>query len=188
MENSTQNAKNQVKENFNDSKAKEIETKVTETTTSAHIKFKDLASTEIDISCTLTLPSSFSQLLDSFKGSDTIVKFLFNRQETCTFLKLKMGIQNITKHTFALTHLAQIKTVYPLAYLFKQEKMFIDFKNDFHLTIQPNLDGKIQIFFSFFNYQNKLTLNSNRIRIKRGKRYQRVHAKCFVESFEHIQI
>jgi chromatin licensing and DNA replication factor 1 len=109
----------------------------------AHIKFKDLASADMDISCTLTLPSSYSQLLDSFKGSDTIVKFLYNRQEVCTFLKLKMGIQNITKHTFGLNHLAQIKTVYPMAYLFKQEKMFIDFKNDFHLTVYPNLDGKL---------------------------------------------
>jgi len=108
--------------------------------TPAHIKFKDLASADIDISCTLTLPSSYSNLLDAFKGSDTIVKFLYNRQEICTFLKLKMGIQNITKHTFSLSHLAQIKSVYPLAYLFKQEKMFIDFKNDYHLTIYPNLD------------------------------------------------
>ncbi len=114
--------------------------------TPAHIKFKDLASADIDISCTLTLPSSYSNLLDAFKGSDTIVKFLYNRQEICTFLKLKMGIQNITKHTFSLSHLAQIKSVYPLAYLFKQEKMFIDFKNDYHLTIYPNLDGLFKLF------------------------------------------
>ena len=118
--------------------------------TPAHIKFKDLASADIDISCTLTLPSSYSNLLDAFKGSDTIIKFLYNRQEICTFLKLKMGIQNITKHTFSLSHLAQIKSVYPVAYLFKQEKMFIDFKNDYHLTIYPNLDGKFTLDVIFF--------------------------------------
>jgi len=103
-------------------------------------KHKNLASADIDIKCTLTLPCAYARVLDAFKGSDTIVKFLTNRQETCTFLKLKLGIQNITKHTFTLKHLAQVKTVYPLAYYYKQEKMFIDFKNDYHLTIHPNLD------------------------------------------------
>lgn len=103
-------------------------------------KFKDLASSDIDIKCTLTLPVSYSRILDAFKGSDSIVKFLTNRQETCTFLKLKLGIQNITKHNFTLKHLGQIKTTFPLAYRYKQEKMFIDFKNDYHLTIHPNLD------------------------------------------------
>lgn len=103
-------------------------------------KFKDLASADIDIKCTLTLPCTYSRLLDSFKGSDSIVKFLTNRQEICTFLKLKLGIQNITKHTFTQKNLGQIKTVYPTAYVYKQEKMFIDFKNDYHLTVRPNLD------------------------------------------------
>ncbi len=113
---------------------------VEESPIAAFEKYKDLASSDIDIKCTLTLPISYARILESFKGSDTIIKFLNNRQETCTFLKLKLGIQNITKHTFLLKHLAQMKTVYPLAYYFKQEKMFIDFKNDYHLTISPNLD------------------------------------------------
>lgn len=108
--------------------------------TAAFNKYKDLASKDIDIKCTLTLPTSYARILDFFKGSDTIVKFLTNRQETCTFLKLKLGIQNITKHTFTQGHLGQIKTVYPDAYVYKQEKMFIDFKNDYHLTIHPNLE------------------------------------------------
>jgi chromatin licensing and DNA replication factor 1 len=113
--------------------------------TAAFEKYRDLASSDIDIKCTLTLPISYARILESFKGSDTIIKFLNNRQETCTFLKLKLGIQNITKHTFLLKHLAQIKTVYPLAYYYKQEKMFIDFKNDYHLTICPNLDEVTQL-------------------------------------------
>lgn len=103
-------------------------------------KFKDLASSDIDIKCTLTLPTSYARILNTFKGCDSILKFLKNRQETCTFLKLKLGVQNITKHTLTLKQLGQIKTAYPLAYYYKQEKMFIDFKNDYHLTIHPNLD------------------------------------------------
>ena len=30
--------------------------------------------------------------------------------------------------------------MYPEAYIFKQEKLFIDFRNDYHLTIAPNMD------------------------------------------------
>lgn len=127
-------------ENVENTKPAEPETTPSTTTVSAFVKYKDLASKDIDIKCTLTLPSSYSKLLDAFKGSDSIIKFLNNRQETCTFLKLKLGIQNITKHTFTLKSLSQLKTVYPLAYIYKQEKMFIDFKNDYHLTIAPNLD------------------------------------------------
>ena len=139
-------------QNFNDNliavqekikKAEEVAPVIEETpAASAFNKFKDLASADINIKCTLTLPVSYARILDSFKGSDSIVKFLTNRQEVCTFLKLKLGIQNITKHTFTQKHLGQIKTVYPNAYHFKQEQMFIDFKNDYHLTIRPNLDGK----------------------------------------------
>ncbi len=41
---------------------------------------------------------------------------------------------------FAQNQLGQIKTVYPTAYNFKQEKLYIDFKNDYHLTIEPNFE------------------------------------------------
>ena len=121
-------------------KIEEPKPTVEDTKVPAYLKFQDLASKEIDQTCTLTLPKHYSLLLDSFKGSDTIVKFLFNRNEVCTFLKLRMGIQNITKHTFTLKNLGQLKNVYPEAYVYKQEKLFIDFKNDFHLIIAPNLD------------------------------------------------
>lgn len=119
----------------------------------SHQKFKDLASEQVDLSSTLTLPKSYSLLLDTFKGSDTIVKFLHNRDEVCTFLKLKMGIQNITKQTFAHKNLSQIKTVYPEAYLLRYEKIFIDFKNDYHLIVSPNMDGTRFFLFAFnLNY------------------------------------
>jgi len=121
-------------------KVKQAEPNETPKELPAFQKFADLASPKIDVTCTLTLPKHYSLLLDSFKGSDTIVKFLFNRHEPCTFLKLKSGIQNITKHTFLTKHLAQIKTVYDEAYNFKQQKMFVDFKNDYHLIVEPNLN------------------------------------------------
>lgn len=106
----------------------------------AYLKFQELAAVDIDHTSTLTLPKTYSLLLDAFKGSDTIIKFLFNRNEVCTFLKLRMSIPNITKHTFELKHLGQIRHVYEEAYVYKQEKLFIDFKNDFHLIIAPNMD------------------------------------------------
>jgi chromatin licensing and DNA replication factor 1 len=108
----------------------------------AYITMKNLADEKLDLTSTLTLPQKYARLLEFFKGSDSIEKMLFNRDEICTFLKLKMGIQNITKHTFTIQHLAQIKTVYPEAYKYRQEKLFIDFKNDYHLIISPNMDGK----------------------------------------------
>ena len=100
-----------------------------------YLKYKDLAYNQTTtFNIKLPLPKAYSLLFDAFKASDTIVKLLFNRGEICTFQKLKKGIENITKHTFSLNHLSQIKTVYPQAYLIKQEKLFIGFKNDYHLT------------------------------------------------------
>ena len=114
------------------------------TTTSIELpafeKLKSLADPE---TTALSLPKSYSMLFDCFKGSDAIIKFLFDRDEVCTFLKLKMGIQNITKRTFTHKQLGQIKAVYPQSYLFKYEKLFIDFKNDYHFIISPNLQGSL---------------------------------------------
>ena len=123
-----------------ETKVAEKAAEITQPEMPAYLKFKDLADEKLDMTSTLTLPKAYSLLLDSFKGSETIVKFITNRDEICTFFKLSQGIQNITKHTFTLKQLAQLKTVYPEAYIFKQEKLFIDFRNDYHLTIAPNMD------------------------------------------------
>lgn len=48
---------------------------------------------------------------------------LFNRKETITFRKLKPAVQELLRHNFTLEHLAQIKSIYPDAYNFSQEKM-----------------------------------------------------------------
>lgn len=47
---------------------------------------------------------------------------LFNRKETITFKKLKPAIQELLRKNFTLEHLAQIKTIYPDAYNYCQEK------------------------------------------------------------------
>lgn len=103
----------------------------------AFVKYANLASNDIEKK--LVLPSKYSILSDMFKGTDTTIKFLNNRQEICTFLKLKTAVQNMTKKNFTLIHLGQIKTIYPEAYLYSQEKMYIDQKNGYHLTIAANL-------------------------------------------------
>ena len=139
----TSEQETKVSEEATSAAAKSKETADAATQLPAYLKFNELASEEADPSSHLPLPKSFEQLLDTFKGSDTIVKFTHNRNEPCTFLKLRSGIQNITKHTFTLGHLGQMKTVYPEAYVFKYEKLFVDFKNGFHLIIAPNLDGNL---------------------------------------------
>lgn len=94
----------------------------------------------------LPMPTRYQRLLDDFRASDSIMKMLFGRSEICTFLKLSRSVQNQTKHNFGLKNLGQIKTVYPNAYEFKQEKLFIDFKNDYHLIISPCLEGKEPLY------------------------------------------
>lgn len=47
---------------------------------------------------------------------------LFNRKELITFNKLKPAVQELLRHNFTLEHLAQIKTIYPDAYTYHQEK------------------------------------------------------------------
>lgn len=48
---------------------------------------------------------------------------LFNRKEVITFNKLKPAVQEQVRRNFTLEHLAQIKTIYPDAYIYRQEKL-----------------------------------------------------------------
>ena len=108
--------------------------------TPAYLKFQELSEKQPPVASeeTLPLPKSYALLLDFFKACETILKMMTNRNDPVTFQRLKRGVENITKHTFALRHLGQLRHVYPEAYSFRQEKMFIDFKNDYHLLIAPN--------------------------------------------------
>lgn len=47
---------------------------------------------------------------------------MFNRKELITFKKLKPQVQMLLQRDLTLHHLAQIKTIYPDAYTFHQEK------------------------------------------------------------------
>lgn len=47
---------------------------------------------------------------------------LFNRKEVITFKKLKPAVQELLRKNFTLEHVAQIKTIFPDAYVYLQEK------------------------------------------------------------------
>jgi len=51
----------------------------------------------------------------------------------------------LSVRNFTQTTLGQIKTVYPLAYEIKQDKLFIDYKNDYHMVISANIE---QVFYA----------------------------------------
>ncbi|XP_016906619.1 DNA replication factor Cdt1 [Apis cerana] len=70
----------------------------------------------------LPLPYHYRFLAEAFRCLDTISAMLFNRKETITFKKLKPAIQELLRKNFTLEHLAQIKTIYPDAYNYCQEK------------------------------------------------------------------
>ena len=69
--------------------------KIDEEQTPAYAKYANLASVEYEQK--LVLPAKYQNLFELFNGSDTVVKFMHNRQEICTFLKLKTAVQNMTK-------------------------------------------------------------------------------------------
>jgi hypothetical protein len=79
------------------------EKKVEREPTPAYEKYASLAlndetiKTSNDDEKKLTLPSKHQNLIELFKGSDNIVKFLYNRQEVCTYSKLKNGVQSMIK-------------------------------------------------------------------------------------------
>ncbi|XP_076760581.1 chromatin licensing and DNA replication factor double parked [Xylocopa sonorina] len=71
---------------------------------------------------TLPLPYHYRFLAEAFRCIDTVSAMLFNRKETITFKKLKPAVQELLRKNFTLEHLAQIKTIFPDAYIFSQEK------------------------------------------------------------------
>ncbi|XP_070574141.1 DNA replication factor Cdt1-like [Ptychodera flava] len=94
----------------------------------------------------LTLPYKYKILEEMFRSVDTIVSLLRNRSETCTFGKLKDAVQEMVRKTFDVKNLGQMKTVYPSAYVFRQEKGIPYSKNglkssDYQLTVDANLDS-----------------------------------------------
>ncbi|XP_041095730.1 DNA replication factor Cdt1 [Polyodon spathula] len=94
----------------------------------------------------LTLPYKYKVLSEMFRSMDTIVGMLFNRSETVTFAKVKQGVQDMMRKQFEEHNVGQIKTVYPTAYTFRQEKNIPTFsqtvkRSSYQLTVEPLLDG-----------------------------------------------
>uniref|UniRef100_A0A8C5MU79 DNA replication factor Cdt1 n=1 Tax=Leptobrachium leishanense TaxID=445787 RepID=A0A8C5MU79_9ANUR len=108
----------------------------------AYQRFHNLAQ---DVPPGLSLPYKYKLLGEMFRSMETIVGMLFNRSETVTFSKVKQGVQDMIRKQFEEQNVGQIKTVYPTAYKFRQEKNIPTFKNgmrktDFQLTMEPILE------------------------------------------------
>ncbi|KAJ8339944.1 hypothetical protein SKAU_G00345770 [Synaphobranchus kaupii] len=93
-----------------------------------------------DVPPGLSLPYKYKVLAEMFRSMDTIVGMLFNRSETVTFGKVKQGVQDMMHKRFEENHVGQIKTVYPSAYTFRQERNIPTFsatanKSSYQLTV-----------------------------------------------------
>ncbi|XP_028812719.1 DNA replication factor Cdt1 [Denticeps clupeoides] len=98
-----------------------------------------------DVPPGLTLPFKYKVLAEMFRSMETIVGMLFNRTETVTFAKVKRGVQDMMHKQFDESHIGQIKTVYPSAYVFRQEKNIPTFsatmkRSSYQLTIEPVIE------------------------------------------------
>ncbi|KAL8195080.1 UNVERIFIED_CONTAM: hypothetical protein K2H54_046400 [Gekko kuhli] len=106
----------------------------------AYQRFHTLAE---DVPPGLTLPYKYRLLAEMFRSMETIVGMLFNRLETVTFAKVKQGVQDMMRKQFEERNVGQIQTVYPAAYVLRQEKNLPTFssgglkRSDYQLTIEP---------------------------------------------------
>ncbi|XP_053962244.1 DNA replication factor Cdt1 [Anastrepha ludens] len=93
----------------------------------------------------LLLPFKYRHLIEIFKGVDSVCAMFHNRKECITFKKLKPAVQRMIRKNFTETHLAQIKSVYPDAFIFSQMKMrnygSTSKADYFQLVICPNVEG-----------------------------------------------
>ncbi|XP_068424450.1 DNA replication factor Cdt1 [Clinocottus analis] len=92
----------------------------------------------------LSLPFQYKVLAEMFRSMDTVVAMLHNRCETATFAKVKRGVQDMMHKRFEESHAGQIKTVFPEAYTFRQEKNVPTFNSSVkkgccQLTVEPVL-------------------------------------------------
>ncbi|XP_034755137.1 DNA replication factor Cdt1 [Etheostoma cragini] len=90
----------------------------------------------------LSLPYQYKVLDEMFRSMDTVVAMLYNRCEASTFPKIKQGVQDMMHKRFEESHVGQIRTVFPEAYKFRQEKNIPTFnsnikKGSYQLTVEP---------------------------------------------------
>ncbi|XP_049591980.1 DNA replication factor Cdt1 [Syngnathus scovelli] len=107
----------------------------------AYQKYHNLAQ---DTPPGLSLPYHFKVLAEMFRNMDTVVAMLFNRLETATLAKVKKGVQDMMHRRFEEHHIGQMKTVFPEAYAFRQEKNIPTYNNcikksSYQLTVEPVL-------------------------------------------------
>ncbi|XP_078066815.1 DNA replication factor Cdt1 [Mustelus asterias] len=110
----------------------------------AYQRFHTLAQ---DVPPGLNLPFKYKLLAEMFRSMDTIVSMLFNRSETITFAKVKQGVQDLMRKKFEEQNVGQIKTVYPSAYKFRQEKGIPTWsdsvkQSSYQLTVDPVFEGE----------------------------------------------
>ena len=97
-----------------------------------------------DTPSTLALPYKYRFLKEAFHCLDTVSSFLHNRKEIITFKKLKTSVQEMLNKNFTEAQLAQIKTVFPFAYIYRREKNLPNHKvtpnnkNKWQLTVEVN--------------------------------------------------
>ncbi|XP_045766587.1 DNA replication factor Cdt1 [Maniola jurtina] len=110
----------------------------------AYIKHSSLAP-----SSSLPLPHHYRFLAELFRGMETVVALLYNRNEKITFNKLKPSVQEMLKRNFTEKHLAQIKHLVPDFYNFEVQKnknfSNTSHKESYELMISPNFPNDIKI-------------------------------------------
>ncbi|XP_014615313.1 PREDICTED: DNA replication factor Cdt1 isoform X2 [Polistes canadensis] len=108
--------------------------------TEAYQKYLSLAESDKP---RLQLPYNYRLLAEIFRYIDTVSAMLFNRKELITFKKLKPAVQELLRRNVTLEHLAQIKTIYPDAYNFHQEKVksfgSTSKQDKYELILTPNV-------------------------------------------------
>ncbi|XP_052860608.1 DNA replication factor Cdt1 [Anopheles cruzii] len=131
---------------------------------------------------TLHLPYKYRSLLELFKCIDTVVAMFHNRKEQITFKKLKPAVQRMARKNFYESHLAQIKHLYPEAFLLSLE-MTKNYgsatKHETHqLVIRPNIqekptEDKEKHDVDFLRTLQNQAMNSH-VMIERQQRFHRL--------------
>ncbi|XP_056904020.1 DNA replication factor Cdt1 [Takifugu flavidus] len=133
----------------------------------------------------LSLPYQYKVLAEMFRSMETVVAMLYNRCETPTFAKIKQGVQDMTHKRFEESHVAQIKTVFPEAYTFRQEKNIPPFsggfkKGTYQLTMEPSFasdqKGICPVFSASRLLERRRTFHLNLVSIVKH------HHKAFLSS------
>ncbi|CAB3238039.1 unnamed protein product [Arctia plantaginis] len=110
----------------------------------AYIRHAALATS----SSSLPLPHHYRFLAELFRGMETVVALLYNRNEKITFAKLKPSVQEMLKRSFTQKHLAQIKHLVPDFYNYNVQKMknfsASSHKEEYELVISPNFPNDIK--------------------------------------------